>query len=110
MIAGEMFDEYDVFFVDMFGVIWDGVSWIDGTMETLAALVKAKKTVIILLNASVSMGHMFHKYASSAIMQSEQFSKFVTSGEVLNYILQFGTLSFASVKSPKTYTLFGNQT
>jgi ribonucleotide monophosphatase NagD (HAD superfamily) len=109
MTASELFGEYDVFFVDMFGVILAGVSRNDGTMETLAALVKARKTAIILSNASISTGHMLRKYASSAIRQGEQFSEFVTSGEVLHYILQSGTLSFASVKSPRTYTLLRNQ-
>jgi HAD superfamily hydrolase (TIGR01450 family) len=108
--AGELFNEYDVLFIDMFGVIWDGISWIEGAMETLAALVKRGKTVIILSNASISTSHMLRKYAFPAIRQGEQFSEFITSGEVLNYILRSGTLSFFSVKSPKTYTLFGNQT
>jgi HAD superfamily hydrolase (TIGR01450 family) len=94
----------------MFGVIWDGVSWINGTMETLADLVRGGKTVIILSNASISTDLMLRKYASSGIWRGKQFSEFVTSGEVLNRILKSGTLSFSGVKSPKTYALFGNQT
>jgi ribonucleotide monophosphatase NagD (HAD superfamily) len=38
-----------------------------------------------------------------------QFSDFITSGEVLHRMLQSGSLSFDSVKSPKTYVIFGNQ-
>lgn len=109
MISGKLFSEYDVFLVDMFGVIWDGVSWIDGTMETLAALVKSGKIVIILSNASISTSQILKKYAPTGVKQGVQFSEFVTSGEVLNSILQSGTLSFYNIKLPKTYALLGNQ-
>ncbi|MDR1255688.1 MAG: HAD hydrolase-like protein [Puniceicoccales bacterium] len=111
MTVSELFSGYDLFLVDMFGVIWDGVSWIDGTMEALATLVKMKKSVIILSNASMATAQMLKKYAPAftGIRQGVQFSDFVTSGEVLGHILRSGALSFSSVKSPKTYALFGNQ-
>jgi HAD superfamily hydrolase (TIGR01450 family) len=109
MLACEIFDDYDVLFVDMFGVLWDGVSLIGGTVEALESFVKAGKTVVILSNASVRAEHMLARYAESGMRRGVQFSDFITSGETLHRILQSGALSFSGVKSPKTYVIFGNQ-
>jgi HAD superfamily hydrolase (TIGR01450 family) len=109
MVASELFSAYDVLFVDMFGVIWDGVSWIADTMESLTSFVREGKIVIILSNASISTAQMLRKYAPTGVGKGVQFSDFVTSGEVLMYVLQSGTLNFSTVQLPKSYILFGNQ-
>lgn len=109
MIAREIFDKYDILLVDVFGVIWNGVDWIPDTLDTLKQLKASGKTVIILSNASVSTEYMLSKYSISGAKKEEHFSEFVTSGEVLNNVLQNNSLAFESIKDPKTYTILGSK-
>lgn len=107
VLSREIFEKYDILLVDVFGVLWNGVDWIAGALDTLEHLVKLGKTVVILSNASVSAKHMLDKYASSGPSLGKHFSGFVTSGEVLNHILKNHKLSFESVPHPKKYAILG---
>lgn len=107
MVSHELFEQYDVLIVDVFGVIWDGVQWIPGTLDTLERLIKRGKIVIILSNASVSAKHMLEKCSSNGLSREKHFSEFLTSGEVLNKTLREHRLRFESNPDPKKYAIFG---
>ncbi len=109
MTSREIFDQYDILLVDVFGVIWNGVDWISGALETLKDLVAKNKVVVILSNASTSSRYMLNKYAMPGAKNDEYFSEFITSGEVLSDVLRNHQLSFKSVLVPKTYTILGTK-
>ncbi|NCA80878.1 MAG: hypothetical protein EOM76_11990, partial [Sphingobacteriia bacterium] len=84
-----IFRSYNVFFVDLFGVLWDGVAWIDGALNTLETLVQNGKTVIILSNAAFgSNDYVVEKYSKLGLKKGIHFSEFITSGGVLRSFLQ----------------------
>lgn len=84
-----IFRSYNVFFVDLFGVLWDGIAWIDGALNTLETLISNGKTVIILSNAAFgSNDYVVEKYSKLGLKKGIHFSEFVTSGGVLRSFLQ----------------------
>ena len=84
-----IFRSYNVFFVDLFGVLWDGVEWIDGALNTLEMLIRSGKTVIILSNAAFgSNDHVVEKYSKLGLKQGIHFDELITSGGVLRSFLQ----------------------
>jgi FMN phosphatase YigB (HAD superfamily) len=50
----ELIDDYDVFFVDQFGVLRDDNGPYDGAIEALSQIKAAGKTVVILSNSGRS--------------------------------------------------------
>lgn len=107
MISRELFDTYDVLLFDLFGVIWNGVDWIDGTLDTLKYLIKRGKILIILSNASVPTKVLIERYSHNGPQIGVHFSELVTSGEVLNRILRNHQLKFKNVPHPKKYAVLG---
>ena len=103
----DIFEKYDVLLVDIFGVIWDGVSFIPGALDALQWFVESGKIVVILSNASVSANQMLRKYSTS-MHRGVHFSEFVTSGEVLNNLITNRLISFKNIKNPKTYAILGS--
>ncbi len=109
MIFRDICEIYDLLLVDVFGVIWNGVNWIEGALEALEYCMLNRKNVIIISNASVPAKNMLIKYAALGLHRWKHFSEFITSGEVLNDILQKHSLRFQSVHFPETYTILGNK-
>ena len=73
-------DQYDLFIIDQWGVLHDGVNPHEGAVEVLRALRKAGKTITILSNSSrrcsITVKHM-----SEMGFTSDLFDHCVTSGE-----------------------------
>lgn len=80
--------DYDVFFVDMYGVLFDGMDLYPDTLETLAKLRQHGKKVIILSNATQMSIDARIGYAQKGMRHLIHYDEFITSGEYLkNYLL-----------------------
>jgi HAD superfamily hydrolase (TIGR01450 family) len=97
-------NEYDVFLVDAYGVFWDGSNFIEGTKDTLKALVENGKFVIILSNTTQRSTPAIEKYAKLGLIQGKHYHELITSGEVARTYLEKG---LALEGSPKKYYTFG---
>lgn len=83
----EIADRYDAFFLDVFGVIHNGLRPYPGTVRCLEALKEAKKHVCLLSNSPRRTHSLIHQCEDMGIAPS-LFSDAVTSGEATYHGLQ----------------------
>lgn len=82
-IAGlrEIVDEYDIFLLDMWGVLHDGHTPYTGVLEAVSELRKAGKELVILSNSSKRQDNSV-KMLKKLGFDPSHFSQILTSGEV----------------------------
>jgi HAD superfamily hydrolase (TIGR01459 family) len=78
----EIVDKYDIFFVDLWGVIHDGVESYPGVHEALAKLRQTRKRIIFLSNAP-RRAYLAVEGLRKVGVSDELYENVVTSGEVL---------------------------
>ncbi len=81
-------DDYDVFLLDMWGVMHDGIQPYQGVPEVVQKLKDANKKLIILSNSSkrrTNSVKMLHKLGFS----DDAFDEIITSGEVAHHLLTY---------------------
>ena len=78
----EIANKYDIFFVDLWGVIHDGIEAYPGVNEALLSLQKAGKTVIFLSNAPRRAFRAVEGLRNVGV-PDELYNNVVTSGEVV---------------------------
>ena len=109
----EVAKEYDTLFIDMYGVLYDGVALFDKTLDTLEQLKKSGKTIVIVSNASQMASDAKFGYAQRGMIDGVHYDKVVTSGSFLHYFItnhydEFG--SMVDLKNKTYKTLFiGNE-
>ena len=75
-------DKFDVFVLDIYGVIWDGKAPIKGMLEAMAALTQAGKTVILLSNSTHRQGKSDEINAKRGFIKGVHYDKVMTSGDL----------------------------
>lgn len=80
-------NQYDTFFVDVYGVLYNGFSLYDNTLETMEELKKLGKKIIILSNTTQVSEDAKRSYEQHEMYAGTHYDKLVTSGEYLHYIL-----------------------
>lgn len=100
----EIADQFDTYFVDMYGVIWDGTDLYPGVKEVFAALRALGKKIIILSNATTVGPHFVDKIERKGFLKGVHFDDFVTSGDVLASKLKKGY--FEKLTGKKKYTFY----
>lgn len=80
-------NEYDTFFLDVYGVLYNGLSLYEGTLETMQKLKQSGKKVVIVSNTTMVSKDSENAYAKKGMLQGIHYDMFVTSGEYLHYIL-----------------------
>ena len=74
-------EQYDAFFIDVFGVIFDGSKICNGVLELMKELKSAGKTLIILSNTTLVADACKEKYQALGLKKSVHYDTFVSSGE-----------------------------
>lgn len=87
-------DSYDAFFVDVYGVIFNGIRVYDEALSALDYLKKAGKSVIILSNTTELSESAKIGYTRRGLVAGQHYDKFVTSGEFLNRSLKANSDKF----------------
>lgn len=100
----EITDEFDTFFVDMYGVIWDGSDVYPGVKEVFAELRGLGKKIIILSNATTVSPHFMDKMNEKGFLRGVHYDDFVTSGDLLAGKLAKGY--FEKITGKKRYTFY----
>mmetsp|Transcript_6960 Transcript_6960/g.12905 ORF Transcript_6960/g.12905 Transcript_6960/m.12905 type:complete len:412 (-) Transcript_6960:1213-2448(-) len=81
-------DEYDVFLLDMWGVMHDGEVAYEGVLDLVKELKRAKRDMIILSNSSKRQDNSI-KMLLKLGFDPDDFSKIITSGEVSHHLLNY---------------------
>ncbi|MDR1361624.1 MAG: HAD-IA family hydrolase [Holosporaceae bacterium] len=102
----DLADLYDAFFVDMYGVLYDGVSLYNGTLDTMKKLRNLGKKIVILSNSTQVAVDAKLGYAQRGMLEVVHFDEVVTSGEFLyhsvtNNIKKFADTVGSNVNSVK---------
>ena len=79
-------DQYDTFFIDVYGVLYNGLSLYNNTLETMEELKRLGKKIIILSNTTQVSEDAKRGYEQRGMYEGTHYDKFLTSGEYLHYI------------------------
>lgn len=75
-------ENYDVFLVDLYGVLWNGDSFFPQALERLSKLREMGKTVIILSNYPQRAEFVESLYFRYEMLKGVHYDRMVTSGEL----------------------------
>ncbi len=81
-------DKVDVFFIDVYGVLWNGEAFYPPALEVCKKLIAMGKRIYILSNATTVGSHFREKRAKNGFIQGIHYTDVVTSGDVLKYKLE----------------------
>ena len=100
-------DEFDVFLFDAYGVFWEGNGFYPNSRETMHGLIKKGKTVVVLSNTTQLREDAVQKYTERGLIEKRDYDFLITSGDLLQNVLQSGILEFQSLKKPHFYYVIG---
>ena len=80
-------NDYETFFIDVYGVLFDGVSLYDHTLLILERLKRDKKKVVILSNSTLVSNDAKIRYAYKGMIEGVHYDEFITSGEFLHHTM-----------------------
>ena len=100
-------DDYQLFYVDLWGVVHNGVSLYQEAIKTLNEITKKKKDYILLTNAP-RPNHAVKSFLEKLGMEKKIRDHVFTSGEAaLNYLKKnLLDKTFFHVGSPRDFDLF----
>jgi ribonucleotide monophosphatase NagD (HAD superfamily) len=81
-------DDYSTFFVDLYGVLFDGMTFSKQVLLTLKVLKQAGKKVVIVSNSAALASESYAGYVKGGLIPGVHYDEFVTSGEYLHYSLK----------------------
>ena len=94
----EVYDKYDAFIVDIWGVLWDGLEAYDYAKDTLEELRKNKKNIVLLSNAPRRSSLVAERLSSIGINQNH-YDTIISSGEVCREYFLGNNLNLKKVDS-----------
>jgi ribonucleotide monophosphatase NagD (HAD superfamily) len=80
-------EDYDAFFVDVYGVLYDGINLFEDTLPTMKHLINMNKKIIILSNTTQIAVDAKVGYAQRGMFEGVHYTEIVTSGEFLHYTI-----------------------
>jgi HAD superfamily hydrolase (TIGR01450 family) len=97
----EIAGAYEALFVDVYGVLFNGISLYDHTLATLEKLKKDGKKIVILSNTTQISDEAKVAYAQKGMIQGTHYDEFVTSGEFLHHIIKNNPQKFRELLEGK---------
>lgn len=89
-------DSYDTLFVDMYGVLFDGAEFYNGTLATLKKLKDMGKKIVLVSNTSQLSRNAMRGYTEKGMKYGIHYDCFITAGELLRDILLHHTDIFSN--------------
>lgn len=80
-------DLYDTFFIDMYGVLFDGSELYSGALAALKKLKRMGKKVVLVSNTSQLSEDAMRGYTERGMSCGVHYDHFVTAGELLHHVL-----------------------
>ena len=84
----EIADQFDAFFIDMFGVLWDGEAFYPEALSICAKLIQNKKKIYVLTNTTVLKDDVKQKYKKFGFLSRVHYTDIITSGDILKFELE----------------------
>ena len=81
-------EDYDTLFIDMYGVMFDGITLFENTLETLETLIKSGKNIVIVSNTSQTADDAKFGYSQRGMLSGVHYTEVATSGSFLNYFIK----------------------
>ena len=102
-------DQYDLFFIDLWGVVHNGVELYQESIEVLEKLSEIKKELVLLTNAPRPNSNVI-EFLKKMGLEKKFCSKVYTSGEAaLSYLnLNFKNKTFFHIGPPRDFGLFNS--
>jgi len=102
-------DQYDLFFIDLWGVIHNGIELYQESIDVLEKLSEKNKEFVLLTNAP-RPNYNVMDFLNRMGLEERFYSKVYTSGEAaLNYLnLNFKNKTFFHIGPPRDFGLFKN--
>ena len=99
-------EEYDVFFIDIWGVLHDGLNLFENSVEVLEKLEKNKKQYVLLTNAPRPYLTVI-KYLKKMGLDEKKAQQVYTSGQAaLDQLKNMNLKSFFHIGPPRDFDLF----
>ena len=92
----EIIDNYDVFFIDLWGVVHNGVKLFPGVLEVLEVL-KVKKKVIFFITNAPRRANVISKQLKEFGINYDLYDRIVSSGEITWFSLRKKIMSTSKV-------------
>ncbi len=99
----------DTYFLDMFGLLWDGSAFYEGTLDFLKSLKESGKKIILLSNATVLREPFIQSQAKKGLMAGIHYDDVVTSGEAFCHVLNEGFFEEITGKKDYKYFVLGTE-
>lgn len=93
----DLYGNYDSFFIDVYGVLYNGSDFFDGVLDLLEKMKKANKKLIILSNTTLVSDACKMKYREKGLLENIHYDMFISSGEAFKQTLQI------HISGAKTY-------
>ena len=102
-------DHYDLFFVDLWGVVHNGIELYKDSTNALEKLLEKNKDLVLLTNAPRPNNDV-KNFLKKMGLEEKYYSKVYTSGEAaLNYLtLNFKDKTFFHIGPPRDFGLFND--
>ncbi|MGN1091486.1 MAG: TIGR01459 family HAD-type hydrolase [Alphaproteobacteria bacterium] len=81
-------DSADTFFIDVFGVLWDGAAFYPKAVTVCEKLMEKGKRIYILSNTTTVSAHFKEKHIKNGFIQGVHYTDVISSGDVLKYKLE----------------------
>ena len=94
-----LYERYDTFFVDVYGVLYNGRSFFDGALNLLKTIKDAGKKIIILSNTTLVSDVCKSRYGKKGLIQDVHYDEFISSGEAFRHAIK-------SLKTKSFYQIF----
>lgn len=99
----ELRDNFDLFLLDMYGVVWDGAKPASNALYHMEMLRRAGKCVVILSNDARPSALLDEKYAERGFVKGFHYDEAVTSGDLAQMV-------FSHDERPLKYYVIGRPT
>lgn len=83
-----IYENYDTFFIDMYGVLYDGGGFFQGVLELMKKIRNSGRRIIILSNTTMVSESCKEKYLKKGLVEREHYDLFISSGEAFKQTLQ----------------------
>jgi len=102
-------DQYDLFFIDLWGVIHNGIKLYEDSIDVLEKLHERRKEYVLLTNAP-RPNYNVEDFLNRMGLEKKFYTKVYTSGEAaLDYLISnFADKTFFHLGPPRDFGLFNN--
>ena len=100
-------EDCDTYFLDIYGLLWDGEKFYDGTLDFLKQLKVSGKKIVLLSNATVLKEDFVRSQSKKGLKEGEHFDDVVTSGVYFKSEIQKGFFETITGKTDYRFFVLG---